>query len=106
LAFIVGGFDGIGLRADILVMDRHSGKVLDTAGPKLVIPRENCAAVCFSNDQGEWLAIIGGCMYMSSRICSLFTTGMIFRGWPKGIGQLGTIPCIAGKAVAAKMWQK
>uniref|UniRef100_A0A914HFJ3 Uncharacterized protein n=1 Tax=Globodera rostochiensis TaxID=31243 RepID=A0A914HFJ3_GLORO len=60
-AFIAGGFDGIGLRADFLAMDLRTGAVELIAGIALEKPRENHCSVIFGDGQGnEWLAIIGG----------------------------------------------
>uniref|UniRef100_A0A183BTR0 WD_REPEATS_REGION domain-containing protein n=1 Tax=Globodera pallida TaxID=36090 RepID=A0A183BTR0_GLOPA len=60
-AFIAGGFDGIGLRADFLAMDLRTGAVELIDGIALEKPRENHCSVIFGDGQGnEWLAIIGG----------------------------------------------
>ena len=72
----MGGFDGIGLRAEILVMDRQTGEILDTANVILDRPKENCAAACFNDGSEEWLAVIGGC----KEILSLFFKNILIAG--------------------------
>ncbi|CAK5078302.1 unnamed protein product [Meloidogyne enterolobii] len=62
IGFIIGGFDGIGLRSEILIINLNNGNILEEINNvKLLKPKENCGATCFCIDgKKEFLAIFGG----------------------------------------------
>nr|CAD2203602.1 unnamed protein product [Meloidogyne enterolobii] len=62
IGFIIGGFDGIGLRSEILIINLNNGNILEEINNvKLLKPKENCGATCFCIDgEKEFLAVFGG----------------------------------------------
>uniref|UniRef100_A0A915N0H2 Kelch repeat-containing protein n=1 Tax=Meloidogyne javanica TaxID=6303 RepID=A0A915N0H2_MELJA len=62
IGFIIGGFDGIGLRSEILIINLNNGNILEEiSNVKLLKPKENCGATCFCIDgEKEFLAVFGG----------------------------------------------
>ncbi|CAK5073745.1 unnamed protein product [Meloidogyne enterolobii] len=67
IGFIIGGFDGIGLRSEILIINLNNGNILEEINNvKLLKPKENCGATCFCIDgEKEFLAVFGGLLQES-----------------------------------------